>query len=152
MALRYVLAGEVTIQHLLQYPRVIASELLEIECRRVIQRVRMLGELTDAGVAVAAERLRGVLNGVNLVELSRQVKQRATESFPVVVRTLDALHLATALLWALDTAGEAGNIAAVHVFSHDAAFNTCARALGLGAPPAGSIGVPPGSPATPSYR
>ena len=132
VTLRYILAGEITIRHVLEYPRVISSELMEIECRRVIHRVRMQQELSDEGVAEALRRLDSVLQGIDLVELSRDVKTRAAESFPVVIRTLDALHLATALLWARDPAGEAGNAENVHVFSHDTALNTCAGTLGLG--------------------
>lgn len=131
VALRYILAGEVTIRHVLEYPRVISSELLDIECRRVIQRVRMHRELTDDGVVEAFRRLEGLLAGIDLLELSREVKLRAAESFPVVVGTLDAFHIATALLWARDSAGEAGITENVHVFSYDAAFNACARTVGL---------------------
>ncbi|MEX2443605.1 MAG: PIN domain-containing protein [Alkalispirochaeta sp.] len=131
VALRYILVGEVTIHHVLDYPRVISSELLEIECRRVIHRVRMQRELTDDGVVEAFRRLDGLLSGIDLLELSREVKIRAAESFPVVVGTLDALHITTALLWARDSAGEAGTTGDVHIFSHDAALNACARTVGL---------------------
>ena len=106
VALRYILAGEVTIRHVLEYPRVISSELLEIECKRVIHRVRMQRELTDAGVVEAYRRLDRILQGIDLVELSRDVKLRAAESFPVVIGTLDAFHIATALLWARHAGGE----------------------------------------------
>jgi predicted nucleic acid-binding protein len=131
VALRYILAGEVTIRHVQDYPRVISSELLEIECRRVIHRVRMQRELTDDGVVEAFRRLDGLLQGIDLLELSREVKLRAMESFPVVVGTLDALHIATALFWGRDSAGEAGASENVHIFSHDASLNACARTVGL---------------------
>ena len=137
VVLRYILAGEVTIRHVLDYPRVISSELMEIECRRVIHRVRMQRELSDDGVIEAYRRLAGVVRGVDLIELSRDVKTRAAESFPVVVRTLDALHLATALLWARDAGYTEVQDDEVHVFSLDAAFNNGARAIGLSAPLAG---------------
>lgn len=131
VALRYILAGEVTIRHVLEYPRIISSELLAIECKRVIHRVRMQRELTDDGVVEAYRRLDRVLGGLDLIELSREVKLRAAESFPVVIGTLDALHIATALLWARDAVGEVGNAENVHVFSHDTSLNACARAVGL---------------------
>jgi predicted nucleic acid-binding protein len=131
VALRYILAGEVTIRHVLDYPRVVSSELLEIECRRVIHRARLQRELTDDGVVEAFRRLDRLLSGIDLLELSREVKLRAADSFPVVIGTLDALHIATALLWARDSIGEGGNTGSVHIFSHDAALNTCARTVGL---------------------
>lgn len=57
------------------------------------------------------------------------MKRRAMESFPVVVKTLDALHLATALAFH----GTEG-MEIVSVFSHDRSMNLCARALGLSVP------------------
>ena len=95
--LRHVLLGEEPIRHALAFPRVVSSELIEIECRRVLHRCRLAGELDDAALAVARERLDAVLFGIDLLELSTQMKQRAMDPFPVQVRTLDALHIATAL-------------------------------------------------------
>ncbi|MFA7567275.1 MAG: hypothetical protein WCY01_09640 [Alkalispirochaeta sp.] len=66
VVLRYILAGEVTIRHVLEYPRVISSELMEIECKRVIHRVRMQRELSDDGVVEAYGRLDRLLQGIDL--------------------------------------------------------------------------------------
>ena len=122
--LRHILLGEEPIRHALEFPRVVSSELIEIECRRVLHRCRLAGELTDEALTVARERLDEVLAGIDLLELSRQIKQRAMDPFPVNVRTLDALHVATALM--VDE--EAG---AVALFSHDEGMNRCARSLGI---------------------
>jgi len=122
--LRHILLGEEPIRHALEFPRVVSSELIEIECRRVLHRCRLAGELTDETLAVARERLDEVLTGVDLLEMSRQVKQRAMDPFPVNVRTLDALHVATALLVGEDASG-------VALFSHDEGMNRCARSLGI---------------------
>ena len=91
--LRHILLGEEPIRHALEYPRVVSSELIEIECRRVQHRYRLAGVLTDETLTVARERLDEVLAGIDLLEMSRQIKQRAMEPFPVNVRTLDALHI-----------------------------------------------------------
>ena len=80
----------------------VSSELIEIECRRVLHRCRLAGEFDDEALAVARERLDAVLAGIDLLELSTQIKQRAMDPFPVHVRTLDALHIATALAVAAD--------------------------------------------------
>ena len=101
-----------------------SSELIEIECRRVLHRCRLAGELTDEALTVARERLDEVLAGIDLLELSRQIKQRAMDPFPVNVRTLDALHVATALMVGEDAGG-------VALFSHDEGMNRCARSLGI---------------------
>ena len=122
--LRHILLGEEPIRHALEFPRVVSSELIEIECRRVLHRCRLAGELTDEALTVARERLDEVLAGIDLLELSRQIKQRAMAPFPVNVRTLDALHVATALM----VGEEAGGVA---LFSHDEGMNRCARSLGI---------------------
>ncbi|MCY4375989.1 MAG: type II toxin-antitoxin system VapC family toxin [Spirochaetaceae bacterium] len=124
--LRHILLGEEPIRHALGFPRVVSSELLEIECRRVLHRCRLAGELTDEALTVARERLDEVLAGIDLLEMSRQIKQRAMDPFPVNVRTLDALHVATALLVGEDAGG-------VALFSHDEGMNRCARSLGINA-------------------
>ena len=110
--LRHILLGEEPIRHALEFPRVVSSELIEIECRRVLHRCRLAGEFDDETLAVARERLDAVLAGIDLLELSTQIKQRAMESFPVHVRTLDALHIATALAVAAGSGATA-------LFSHD---------------------------------
>lgn len=122
--LRHILLGDEAIRHALEFPRVVSSELIEIECRRVLHRYRLAGELDDESLTVARERLDEVLAGIDLLEMSKQIKQRAMDPFPVNVRTLDALHVATALMVAED----AGDVA---LFSHDEGMNRCARSLGL---------------------
>ena len=124
--LRHILLGKEPIRHALEFPRVVSSALLEIECRRVLHRCRLAGELTDEALTVARERLDKVLAGIDLLEMSRQIKQRAMDPFPVNVRTLDALHVATALLVGEDAGG-------VALFSHDEGMNRCARSLGINA-------------------
>ena len=44
-----------------------------------------------------AEELRSVLATVEVVELDRQVADRAAAALPPLLRTLDAIHIATAL-------------------------------------------------------
>jgi predicted nucleic acid-binding protein len=129
IVLRYILSGEEAIKHALEFPAVLSSELLDIECRRVFFRCRLAGQLDDRGFIKAIERYEEFLDGIDLLDLSKAVRQRAREAFPLNIRTLDALHLSTALL--LQKKEE---MASIHVFSHDGGMNLCARALGLGAP------------------
>jgi hypothetical protein len=48
---------------------------------------------------VRLSSVREWLEAVDLVLLQRPVLARASESFPTPLGTLDALHLATALVW-----------------------------------------------------
>jgi predicted nucleic acid-binding protein len=97
VVLSHVLVGDVSIRHALEFPAIMSSELVEIECRSVLLRCRLQDELTDETLVEAGQRLDDVLGGIDLLELSPAIKRRAMESFPVSVKTLDALHLATAL-------------------------------------------------------
>jgi uncharacterized protein len=65
-----------------------------------------------------------ILDGVSLVELTPMVLGRALEPFPVPVRTLDALHLATMLF--LRDHGRP-----VELASYDERLLGAGRALGL---------------------
>jgi predicted nucleic acid-binding protein len=67
----------------------VASRLLEYEVMNRLQAYR-----ADADHLAMARELIG---GLILVELSPLVLARALDPFPTPVRTLDALHLATAL-------------------------------------------------------
>ncbi len=66
------------------------------------------------------------MKSIDLLELDAAVKKRAMEAFPVHVKTLDALHLASALQLLAEEPVEG-----ITVFSHDHTFNLCARALGF---------------------
>ncbi len=133
VVLRHILLGEIAIEHAFAVERVVASELLEIECRRVLHRYRLNGDLDDESLPQALDRLDRVLAGVTLLALTEKVKKRAMEAFPVVVRTLDALHLASALVYA-DSYADSGSDETLLLFSHDEAMSRCARALGLATP------------------
>jgi predicted nucleic acid-binding protein len=69
-----------------------------------------------------SSRARGLLARVNLTEMSDAALARALEPFPVAVRTLDALHLAT--IEFLRNQGEAVTLA-----SYDTRLLTAAQAL-----------------------
>lgn len=127
--LRHILLGEASIRHALACPTVVSSELTEIECRRVIHRYRMDGHLDDQGFVTATGRLGDVLGGLSSLSLSQKVKNRAMAAFPVTVKTLDALHLASAAVFA-----DARPDETLLIFSHDHAMNRCAAALGFAAP------------------
>ena len=68
-------------------------------------------------------RARGLLARVNLTEMGELALGRALEPFPVAVRTLDALHLATALRLA-----ESGSMELTFL-THDAELAIAARSV-----------------------
>lgn len=72
---------------LARFAGAVASELLEVEATRVGER---LGGTTPAMVAEG-------LRHVTLIPISPQIRRRAGRLRPPELRTLDAIHLATAL-------------------------------------------------------
>jgi predicted nucleic acid-binding protein len=76
------------------------------------------------GLISHSSRARALLARVNLTEMSDAALARAREPFPVAVRTLDALHLAT--MEFLRNQGESVTLA-----SYDNRLLTAAQALGI---------------------
>ena len=127
--LRHILLGDSGIEHVFAVGQVISSELLEIECHRVLHCYRLQNKLDDDGFIEASNRLEQVLKAVSILLLSSKIKQRATEAFPVTVRTLDALHISSALVFQ-----EARPEESLLIFSYDNGMNRCAKSLGFTVP------------------
>ncbi|MBI4607026.1 MAG: PIN domain-containing protein [Planctomycetes bacterium] len=103
----------------------VSSELLKVECLRTIDRLRIQVPLSDKDVAFRNEAVFQVLRATELVLLSPPILDRASQPFPTTVRTLDALHLASALLW---RQGEGKDLT---VLTHDRELGLAARAVGF---------------------
>lgn len=103
----------------------VASALVEVECLRTLDRLRLAAGLEDATIARRREAVFRFLESIEVVELTRPVLARAAQPLPTTLGTLDALHLATALLWK-ERAGHDLVMA-----THDDALATAARASGL---------------------
>ena len=77
---------------------VVASELTLIECDRTLLRARAAGELSDFEAARRRNLLEAASAHWNLLPLGRDIVERARRPFPgEPLRTLDALHIASAL-------------------------------------------------------
>jgi len=103
----------------------VASALVEVECLRAIDRIRHAQGLQDQDVAVRREAVFRLMDEVEVVEPGRTILSRAAQPFPTPLGTLDAIHLATALLWR-----EKGDAELV-MATHDAALGMAARASGI---------------------
>jgi predicted nucleic acid-binding protein len=81
------------------WERAYTSELAGVEARRMIDRLRLDGILDDAGVVAAQEELTRIEASLGRIRLTRVVLSRASLPMATAVKTLDALHLASALLF-----------------------------------------------------
>jgi predicted nucleic acid-binding protein len=123
--LRIVLREPGALDDLRSYEALVSSELIAVESARAIDRLRIQMALTTGE---AAERTRAVarwLEAIDLVLLRPPVLSRASEPMPVPVGTLDAIHLATALIWR-DRMGPLPEVA-----THDTALGAAARTFGF---------------------
>lgn len=81
--------SEALYDYLAKRPERISSDLARVEVRRALRR---------AGVSAAfLRRAEQVLNRIAMVPLDETVLQAAADVEPAEVRSLDALHLATAM-------------------------------------------------------
>jgi predicted nucleic acid-binding protein len=103
----------------------VASAVIEVECLRTLDRLRLRGALPDEDLAMRRETVFELLRRFEIVEVGRQVLARAALPLPTSLGTLDAIHLASAALWreqqGLDMA----------MATHDTALATAARASGF---------------------
>jgi hypothetical protein len=95
---------------------IVSSRLFEYE---MWSRIHALGLARTHG-----EAAHQILHHVSLVEMNPNVLARVLDPYPLPVRTLDALHLAT-VEW-LREQGET-----VLLASYDSRMNAVARALGI---------------------
>jgi predicted nucleic acid-binding protein len=123
--LRIVLREPGALDDLRSYDGLVSSELIAVESARTIDRLRMQGTLS---MDESAERTAAVsewLAAVDLVLLRPPVLSRASEPMPMPIGTLDAIHLATALIWR-DRLGPLPQMV-----THDASLGAAARGFGF---------------------
>ncbi len=108
-----------------QWQAAYSSELLGLEARRVIDRLGLELALDDRGVAQAQQTLLEIEKGIGYILLSRLMLDRASLPMPTAVKTLDAIHLTSALLFQ-ERRGEKCVFA-----THDTGQATGTKALGF---------------------
>ena len=123
---RAIALGPMSVRPELQN-RGIGSALVEVECLRALDRLRLREDLTPDELAARREAVYRLTAAMEVVEPTWPVLRRAGQPFPTPLGTLDAVHLATALLWR-DSRGEDLVLA-----THDRALALAARASGLSA-------------------
>ena len=108
-----------------QWTAAYSSELTGVECRRVIDRLRLDAVFDDEEVALATQRLSQMEKSVRRIRLSRSILHAASQTMPTVVKTLDAFHLMSAV------AIRERRQVELFFATHDSQQATAARALGF---------------------
>lgn len=100
------------------------SEIASVECLRTLDRLRLSGGMSDRELARRRATLMEVLEGLDQLRLNRAVLDRASDAFPSQVRTLDALHLASASL-------VRARVPSLRFATHDAELGAAAAGMGF---------------------
>ncbi len=105
--------------------RGVSSALVAVESLRTLDRLRLRADLADEEVAARRATILALIASLELVAVDDAVLDRAAQPMPTELGTLDAIHLATALLWK-----EMARVAPV-MATHDEALALGAQAHGL---------------------
>jgi predicted nucleic acid-binding protein len=123
--LRIVLREPGALDDLRTYDGLVSSELIAVESARTLDRLRTHNLLTMDEAADRTAVVNEWLEAVDLVLLRPAVLSRASEPMAFPLGTLDAIHLATALVWR-DRIGPLPQM-----LTHDAGLGAAARAFGF---------------------
>jgi predicted nucleic acid-binding protein len=123
--LRLVLREAGALQELLSCDALVSSELLVVEALRTVDRLRLQGVLTPEEAVTRRAVIDDWLEAVDLVVVRQEVLARASHPLPTPLGTLDAIHLATALVWRERMQPD------IVLATHDGGLALAARAFGM---------------------
>src|SRR5205823_773477 len=123
--LRVALAQPDALPEWRRIDRGVSSALITTESLRTLDRARLRAHLPDTEVARRRSTILALVDSLELVEVDAIVLDRAAQPMPTELGTLDAIHLATALLWKQVTRTN------LVVATHDGALALAAHAHGL---------------------
>lgn len=122
--LRLVLGERGSLREWRRSDRLVSSELIRLECLRTIDRARLRDGLADEVVADRRAEVIETLGSFELLPIDRLVLERASGQFPTGLGTLDAIHLASAVV-----ARE--EVPDLLLATHDRELALAARAVGF---------------------
>jgi predicted nucleic acid-binding protein len=122
--LRLLLSERGALARLRSADRLVSSELLAVESLRTIDRLRLQDALSMEEASSHRETLGEWMESIDLARLQPRILSRASDPLPVPLGTLDAVHLATALVWR-ETEQD------LVMATHDGGLALAARAFGI---------------------
>jgi hypothetical protein len=102
----------------------VSSQLITVECLRAIDRARLRNLVDETTTARDRASVMEALAAFRLAPIDDAVLSRAADPFPTSVGSLDAIHLATALVLRVE-------YPELQFATHDAELGTAARAMGF---------------------
>ena len=103
-----------------------SSVLCRTEFCRALDRLRLEGAVADDQRAEAQEQFERYWSAIHRIRLEDEILERASQAFATVIGTLDAIHLASALVV------QARGLAKLErLLTHDEQLGRAARACGF---------------------
>jgi len=113
------------IKNLSKFDTLVSSSLLKTECMRVFSRLRLTGAASQEQLLTIQGSLHTLIDSIDLIFVSQEILDKAGEDFPTPLKTLDALHYATFLIYQ-KTIGEP-----VTFVTHDIVLARTAKAMAM---------------------
>ena|SRR5258708_4909453 len=108
-----------------QIEHFVASTLIRVECFRALHRLRFAEPLSDEEFVYRSEFTERTLAKLELISITEAVLERACGPLSSPLKTLDAIHLATASLW------REREDTSIFLATHDKQFGLAARVMGF---------------------
>ena len=108
-----------------QIERGVSSALILTESLRTLDRLRLHAKLSDSEVATRRAAILSLITSLEIVEIDAVILERAAQPMPTELGTLDAIHLATAILYKESSSVD------VTMATHDSALGLAAHAHGF---------------------
>lgn len=125
VVLRVVLGQPGRLQEWEAISGAVASGLVEVECLRTLDRLRLVGHLSEETLVLRREAIYQLTAEMEVVEPTTALLRQASLPQPTALGTLDAIHLATAVLWREYRNEE------LTMATHDRALALAARSVGM---------------------
>ncbi len=123
--LRFLLHQPHVLKEWGQWSQAYTSQLTKVEGLRTLDRLRLEAQMTDEEVSHTVQDLSSILDQIDEIELTPSVLEQASQAYPTIIRTLDAIHLSSALLWQKQTRQK------MIFLTHDGQLGRAALAVGM---------------------
>ena len=103
----------------------VSSVLLRVECARALQRMRFDRNISATQIWERSVAVQSITEQIDLLAMDDEVLDRASGAFIAALKSLDAIHLATAMMW------RAHKHSDLAFATHDATLARAARSAGF---------------------
>lgn len=123
--LRFLLDEEGSISEFRELQLGVSSVLLKIECLRTLERLRFENHFTEDEYLEARATFHAAFRKITFIKINSYVVDSACESWGVPLKSLDAIHLASALEWKQSQGKK------LIFFTHDKRLGALAKSRGM---------------------